>query len=267
MFFVLSKLLDVLLSPFTWGLLLVGLAVPWRPPRPETRWRPRRLAGVAGLGVLVVFALEPVSNGLLYRLEHAAPSTERPGVTYDVVILLGGLGDERVAMETGQPAFNDNVERLIATHRLLADGRARFAIVSGAPEHPAFAEHSEARVLARQLTSWGIDPSRVILEEQARNTRDNAVYSQRIVEERGFDEVLVVTSAFHMRRAVECFEAVGMTFDHLAVDFRAHGAYVPEPRSWLPRASYLASSTGTLREMAGLWIYRAQGYAKPRQTL
>lgn len=260
MFFVLSKLLDVLLSPYTWGLSFLALAVPWRRPRRPMRWKRRRAVGIAGLVVLVVFSLDPVANRLQYRLEHTTPSTYRPDVTYDAVILLGGLGDERVAMETGQPAFNDNVERLIATHRLLADGRARFAIVSGGAENPEFAEHSEARVLARQIAAWGVDPSRVILEDQARNTRENAVYSQRITNERGFEKVLIVTSAFHMPRAVECFEAVGMKVDWLAVDFRASR---PGAGSWIPRAGHLAQSTAMLREMAGLWIYRFQGYAKP----
>ena len=263
MFFVLSKLLDVFLSPYTWGILLLAVAVPWRRPRRASRWKLRRLAGLVGLAVLLFFSLDPISNHLLYRLEHMTASTYDPDVTYDVVILLGGLGDERVAMETGQPAFNDNVERLIATHRLLADGRARFAIVSGGPENAELAEYSEAHVLARQLAAWGIDPSVVILEDQARNTRENAVYSQRIVEERGFQKVLVVTSAFHMRRAAECFEAVGMKVDRLAVDFRAHRADGPGSSSWLPRVAHLAHSTATIREMAGLWIYRFQGYAKP----
>ena len=262
-FFVLSKLLDVLLSPYTWGLAFLVLAVPWRRPRRKSTWRRQRLVGLAGVSLLLFFALEPVSNALLYRLEHATVSTYRPDVTYDAVILLGGIGDERVTAETGQPSYNDNVERLVATHRLLADGHARFAIVSGAPEVVELAEFSEARVLGRQIAEWGVEPARVILEEKARNTRENAVYSQRIVQERRFEKVLVVTSAFHMRRSIECFEAVGMKVDTLAVDFRAHGDKVPGSRSWLPRAGFLADSSRTLREMAGLYIYRLQGYAKP----
>lgn len=263
MFFFLSKLLDVLLSPYTWGLTLVAFAVPWRRPRRRSAWRRERLAGLLGVSLLFVFALEPVSNGLLYRLEHATTSTYRPDVTYDAVILLGGVGDARVTAETGQPAYNDNVERLVVTHRLLAAGHARFAIVSGAPEAAELAEYGEARVLGRQIVDWGVEPARVILEEEARNTHENAVYTQRIARERGFDEVLVVTSAFHMRRSIECFEAIGMKVDTLAVDYRAHGGRASGARSWLPRAGLLGDSARTLREMAGLYIYRLRGYAKP----
>ena len=65
MFFVFSKLLDVFLSPYSWGVLLLAVAVPWRRPRRPARWKRRRLAGLLGLAILVFFSLEPVSNRLL----------------------------------------------------------------------------------------------------------------------------------------------------------------------------------------------------------
>ncbi len=211
----------------------------------------------------VAFATDPISNALRYWLEHATESTYREDVIYDAVVLLGGVSDERVVAETGQVSFNDNVERLVATHRLLAEGRARFAIISGAAMNEALADSGEARVLARQLVAWGIDPSRLLLEEKARNTHENAVYSQRVSRSHGFERVLVVTSAFHMRRAGECFEAVGWKVDTLAVDYRAYGR--TSTLASLPRASTLADSEKTLREFFGLYIYRARGYAKPRR--
>jgi uncharacterized SAM-binding protein YcdF (DUF218 family) len=259
-FFFLSKLLDVLLSPYTWGLLAFALVVPWRGPLRPRAWRRRRGIGIVGLLVLFFFGWDPVSNWLLYRLEHATTSTYRPDTTYDAVILLGGVSDERVLAEQGQSAYNENVERLIATHKLLASGHARTAIVSGAAMAGAPPEFGEARALANQIEEWGIEPSRILLEERARNTYENALYSKQIAAERGFTSVLVVTSAFHMRRSVECFEAVGMKVDTMLVDYRA----TKHSEALLPRAHYLSQSTMVLREMAGLYIYRLRGYAKPR---
>lgn len=262
MFFVLSKILDVLLSPYSWGLALLAMAVPWRGPQTHS-WRRKRLLGVAGLAVLLFFSIEPVSNRIAYWLEHTTTSTYRPAEVYDTVILLGGMGDERVYMETGEPALSDPVERLTTTARLLREGRARTVIVSGAPENAELANFSEARMLGTQLAAWGIDPSRIILEEQARNTHENALYADRIVKERGFEKVLMVTSAYHMRRARECFNAVGMQVDTLAVDYRAHSSKSPGGDSWLPRTNFLSESVKMLREALGLYIYRLQGYAKP----
>jgi len=258
LFYFFSKLLDVLLSPYSWGLGLVAAAVPWRRPHPA-RFRRRRACGLAGLAVLLFFSLEPVSNGMLFRLEHATTSTMKKDVVYDAVALLGGISDERVVAEQGGPAYNENVERLVVAHRLLAEDRAKLVIVSGGPVEARYMDHNEARVLGKQIEAWGIDAGRILLDERARNTHENALFVRDIARARGLARVLVVTSAFHMRRAAECFAAVGMDVDTLAVDYRAHAS----GSSLLPRASFLSESTMAIRETFGLYVYRWQGYAKP----
>ncbi|MDB4945531.1 MAG: putative rane protein [Labilithrix sp.] len=262
MFYLLSKLLDVLLSPYSWGLLLLAAAVPWRPRRAARFARRKRALGIAGLVVLVVASSQPTANALVRGLEGAGRTTMREDVVYDAVVLLGGVVDEEAMGRSGQPSYNDNVERLIVTHRLLRDGKAKMAILSGAPlddRHPA---DGEAFVLARQLEDWGIPAARIIIEPKARNTRENATYVKAIASERGYGKVLIVTSAFHMLRAEECFAAVGMPVDTLAVDFRGHdhGGRLGE---WLPRAHALSVTSNMIRETLGRLVYRVQGYARP----
>lgn len=259
MFFFLSKILDVVLTPYAWAAILLFAAIPWTRGSLR-RWKRRRAFGIAGAIVLVVFSLEPVSNALSWKMERDAPSTYRADVTYDAVILLGGVTDERVVALTGEPAYNDNVERLLTTFRLLQEKKANVAIISGAAMEPDLARFGEARVLGEQLRAWGIPEERIVLEEKARNTRENAMYSAEIVRARGYRRVLVVTSAFHMKRAEECFVAVGLPVDTLAVDYRAHD----REKSWLPRAQWLATSSTDVRELFGRVIYRLQGYARSR---
>ncbi len=260
MFLFLSKVLDVFLSPYTWGLALLAAALPWRQGS-LTGWKRRRALGILGLLVLLVSSNEPVANALQWRLEHAAPSTYRSDVTYDAVILLGGVVDERVTASTGQTTYNDAIERLIVTHELLKADKARFAIVSGAAIGPEYEHLGEGRMLAKQLALWGMDTSRVIVEDKARNTRENAVYAAEVVRARGFARVLIVTSAYHMPRSIECFNAVGLKVDALAVDYHAHdrGAFFA---GMLPRPYALATTTLALREMVGRWVYRWRGYGK-----
>ena len=258
MFYFASKLLDVLLSPFSWGLALLALAVPWR-RRPTRRWRRKRVLGALGLTIMVVASTWPVSNALTRRLESAARPTYHEDVVYDAVVLLGGVVDEEAMARSGQPAYNDNVERLVATHRLLRDDKARIVIISGAALERK--DLGEAVVLGRQLEDWGIAKDRIIVEDRARNTRENAVFTQEIVRARGFERVLVVTSAFHMVRATECFAAVGMPVDTMAVDYRGHDR-AGRVGEWLPRAGSASVTTAMLREVAGRLIYRVQGYGK-----
>jgi len=253
-FFFLSKTLDALLSPLTWSVVLFAVGLLWPGARVG-----RGLWTLAGLAVLLLFSFEPLANGLEGSLERSATRTYRPDVRYDAIILLGGLVDRSAASD--QPGYNDSVERLIVTYDLLKAGHARSVIVSGGVLDPAVPTLVEADVLARQLADWGIAPERIAVEPKSRNTHENAVESQRIVQARGWTRLLLVTSAFHMPRAEGCFRAVGLSVDTLPVDYRA---YDPArfSGSWLPRAAYLERSTMALREWFGHAIYRVQGYAR-----
>jgi uncharacterized SAM-binding protein YcdF (DUF218 family) len=134
-------------------------------------------------------------------------------------------------------------------------------ILSGGVLDPSVPSLVEADVLAQQLVDWGISRDRIVAERRSRNTHENAVESQRIANENGWRRLLVVTSAFHMPRAVGCFRAVGLAVDTLPVDYRA---YDPArfSGSWLPRAMFLDHSTAAVREWCGREIYRLQGYAR-----
>jgi len=159
----------------------------------------------------------------------------------------------------GVPSYNDNVERLLVSYDLLRTGRAKHVIVSGG--YAGSGDRvNEARVLGRQLEDWGIARDRIVLEPRARNTHENAVESTTLVKQRGYRTLLLVTSAYHMPRALDCFRAVGVHVDALPVDFRASGSECP--REWLPRAGHLETSEAVLRETFGRWVYRVRGYGK-----
>ena len=103
-----------------------------------------------------------------------------------------------ITAETGMPAFSEPAERVLAAFDLLRTGRARNAILSGGSGAPA---EAESRVIARQLEAWGIDGSRLALDERSLNTHENAVESVRIARERGWVRDVLVTSAAHVARA------------------------------------------------------------------
>ena len=260
MFFFLSKTLDLAFSPLTWAMALViaGLVIAGRAPAWKWLWRGCLTLAV---GVLYLFSIQPVSNALVRHLEAGARSTMKEGVVYDGVVLLGGIVDVLVSKPDRPRAYGENSERLLATYDLLRTGLAKEVLVSSGDEGP-FAR--EAHVLRQQLIDWGIAPERAVIDDQSRNTRENAVESARVARERGWKSILVVTSAFHMERALGCFRAVGLEVDALPVDQRGYdparlsGSW----QSWLPRVGNLAQSTHALHEMAGRVIYRVRGYAQ-----
>jgi uncharacterized SAM-binding protein YcdF (DUF218 family) len=255
-FFVLSKILDLLFSPLTWGIgVLVYLAVRERKTRRAAFW-----SAIGGAVVLYAFSTEPVANALVRSLENQSKTTLRPDVTYDAVVVLGGLVEGNANLASGTQSYNNNVERMLAAYDLLREGKAKTAILSGGTVEANV--EPEAAAIARQLERWGIAKDRLIVEGSSKNTRENAVETARIVKERGFKDIVVVTSAFHMKRSMGCFRAVDIPFDTLTVDYRT---YAPSQSSgsWLPRADSLASSTGAIREHFGWLVYRVQGYARP----
>jgi uncharacterized SAM-binding protein YcdF (DUF218 family) len=255
-FYVLSKILDVALSPLAWALALCLYAVPRKKPRRGQRW-----AALAAAGILYVFSIEPTANALARALETPSTSTAKADVVYDAVVLLGGLVDDRASATFGAPQYNEDVERLTVTFDLLRAGRAKQVIITSGALDASRAEVVEARVLAKQLTDWGIEPDRVIVEDQARNTYENAVFTAKLARERGLGRLLLVTSAMHMPRALDCFRAVALDVDAMPVDYRSFDSS-RFSSSWLPRAGFLAQSSGVLREVFGRYVYRLRGYGK-----
>jgi uncharacterized SAM-binding protein YcdF (DUF218 family) len=110
------------------------------------------------------------------------------------------------------------------------------------------------------LVELRVPRERILLEEQSRNTRENAVHSADLLKARGFETVLLVTSAFHMRRALAAFRAVGVEAIPAPTDFR-RSASKPGVLAWLPDAEALQRSTIGIKEYLGFWVYRWRGWA------
>lgn len=250
MFYFLSKTLDLVVAPVTWVLLL-ALAAFWG----SYRRRPRlaKVAPLAAAGALYLCSNALVANAIVRSLEASAVTTMSETGTYDVVVVLGGLVDVNVTAFAGVTEYTGGVDRFLAGYDLVRRGRAGAILVtSGA---------AEAHALGRQLVEWGIAADRIVIEDQSRNTRDNAIESTRIIRERGWTKVLLVTSALHMPRAAGCFRATGLEFDTLAVDRLAYSPGVTAS-ALEPRAEWLALSTVGIREAAGRVVYGLIGYSR-----
>jgi uncharacterized SAM-binding protein YcdF (DUF218 family) len=253
-FLALSKVLDWLLAPLSWALLLLLAAALLR-RRPRLSWA---LAGL-GAATLVLFSIGPVANGLVRLAERGAPSTYRPEVVYDAVVVLGGMVDDAASRASGATELDGRVDRLLRAYELARAGRARAVLVSAGVVAPVPGDVPEADRLAAKLVEWGIPAGQVVVEASSRNTRENAIESSRIAAAHGWRSLLLVTSAAHVARALGCFRAVGLEPDVLPVDFRAGDG---RGEGWLPRAGALERSTEALRELAGRAVYRTMGYTR-----
>jgi uncharacterized SAM-binding protein YcdF (DUF218 family) len=253
-FVALSKLLDWLIAPLTWTLLLAAAALLLRRRR-SLSWG---LAGIAA-AVLVLFSTDAIADRIQRVAERGAVRTFRPELVYDAVVVLGGMVDDAASRATGETEFTGKADRVLRGLELVRGGHAQHVLVSAGVVLPQPGDVPEAERLAAKLEAWGVPPERIVVEATSRNTRENAIESGRIAAARGWRTLLLVTSAAHVPRAVGCFRAVGIELDVLPVDHRAGDG---RGRGWLPRAGALAKSTDAIRELAGRVVYRVAGYTR-----
>ncbi|QVL50065.1 MAG: YdcF family protein [Thiocapsa sp.] len=93
--------------------------------------------------------------------------------------------------------------------------------------------------------------SAILSESQSRNTRGNAEASRALVEPLGIDRVLLVTSAWHLRRAVPLFERVGFEVIPVGADYRALGT-CSGPACWLPSFDALGLTSMAWKDIWGI---------------
>lgn len=210
------------------------------------------LGGIATI-TLVLIAVLPVSAMLLRTLENRFPSPE-PLAQVDGIIVLGGGQNARVTVDRGHVALNDSAERLIEAAALMRRFPQAQVVFTGGNGPPGLTEADMAR---RVLGEMGVDVERVIFEDRSRNTFENAVLTRALVEAAPGETWLLVTSAFHMPRAVAAFRAAGWTIVPYPVDYRQKSVASNVLAPGL--LGNLKDLTTALHEYVGLVAYRLMG--------
>ena len=106
----------------------------------------------------------------------------------------------------------------------------------------------------------GGNVSAIVRAGSSLNTRQNAVQTRPILEARQMREVLLVTSALHMRRAAATFRKAGIAVIPAPTDFETLGGSV-SALDWLPDAGALLGTTRAIKEYVGFVVYRLRGWA------
>jgi uncharacterized SAM-binding protein YcdF (DUF218 family) len=256
MLFYASKIIWFFVQPSGLLILLFALGF-WAYWRGRTRLGIRIL--LATVLIYVVAGLSPFANGMMLALEQQY-SRPRMEELADVtgIIVLGGVVDTLVTSTRDEIALNEAAERLTETAALAFRFPNAKIVISGGDGALLYASMGEAGVAKRFFTRLGIAPERILLEENSRTTSENAVFTKALVTPKPGERWLLVTSAFHMPRAMGCFRAAGFDLTPWPVDFRTRGPidllrFSPRPsEAW--RRIDLAS-----KEWIGLLIYRLLG--------
>jgi uncharacterized SAM-binding protein YcdF (DUF218 family) len=233
-------------------LLLLGLVLAF------TRWRRAglRLAGASGI-LLAVCAILPTGLHLQNALENRFPRWDASRGAPDGIVVLGGVINPALSRVRGEPVINGNAERITAIAKLARDYPNARIIFSSGDASLRRDQGAEADELYPLLDTFGVPRSRVTLENRARNTVENAVFSKQLADPKAGERWLVVTSAFHMPRAMGCFRRAGFSVEAYPVDWRTY----PRP-SWWPQLTIvrgLGALDAAAHEWIGLLVYRITG--------
>jgi uncharacterized SAM-binding protein YcdF (DUF218 family) len=248
--FIVSKLLNGVTQPLYWVLVvwIVGLLS-------IRRWRRFAFSAMWG-GVLLVFMLGFLAppNALLRALEarYSVPDSVDLDRYAGLIVLGGAVGNPDSFAAHAQVPLSEAAARLTVPLELMRQHPAMGLIFSGGDGNLLPRGASEAIMTQAFFQSQGMDLRRVQFEAHSRTTRENAQQVARLLGTRCAQPWLLVTSAWHMPRAMVEFEAVGCKVTAYPVDFRTGLA---TPVTDYDLANSLRQWQTALHEWLGLWVY------------
>ncbi len=245
--FMLKKILTPFVLPPGLFIISLILAGAW------FLYKKNRKAGIVNL-IIACFAwllsISPVSDVMLRGLESEFSIPENP--QGDVIILLGGGINDKAPDISGSGAPADTMLSRIVTAVRLKQRLNIPIIVTGGK----FAGHesSEAIIVRRFLIDLGVPANEIIIEEKSRDTIENAKFTSEICAKSGYENPILVTSAYHLKRSVMSFEKVGLEVTPFPAGFKTWPDKEYRWTAYLP-GDFTKASTA-IKEYLGLVFYQ-----------
>jgi uncharacterized SAM-binding protein YcdF (DUF218 family) len=213
-----------------------------------------------GLGVctLLFIILFPIDNLLIRDLEDRFSYPKPLPAKVDGIVVLGGTVDQFITASRGAVAINGSVERIFEFARLSKLYPSAKLVFTGGSGMIGKQKLKEAHFIKPILKNLSVDPERVIYEDKSRNTYENAIFSKKIVKPMQQEKWFLITSAFHMPRAVGVFRAAGWNVIPFPVDYMTEKSFKFKPS--LNLRNSLNGVSIVLHEWLGLLFYWCMGY-------
>jgi uncharacterized SAM-binding protein YcdF (DUF218 family) len=226
------------------ALIVIAAVLAFTPLRRLARW----VMAVAA-GVMLIIAVSPIPSLLVTVLENRFQPTPPPDHV-DGILVLGGALRLSVSRGRAGPALAEASERLFVMTELIHRYPNTKIIYCGG---------KESKFVKSLLSSIGTDLQNVSFDDHSSNTRENAVFARALVSPKSPNDVwLLVTSAYHMPRAVGVFRAQGWNVVPYPVDYQTEGDYELELHFDFYRGLQLTQIAVT--EWIGLLLYHLIGW-------
>jgi len=243
-----------LLMPVTWITISLFLALF------SKNARIKKKSLYTGLILLLFFGNAGILNQA-FLLWEPPPVNLSELPNYEVgIVLTGVMNHDKEPRD--RVYFHKGADRVIHTIQLYKIGKIKKIFITGGSGRVTGEKISEAPELKKVFLLCGVPDSAIILESNSRNTRENALFSKRVLDSLGITgKKLLITSAFHMPRSKGCFDRVGLKTDIFPTDYYG-GTMTLTPDVWLiPNEKTYGGWHILIHEWIGYAMYKLMGYA------
>jgi uncharacterized SAM-binding protein YcdF (DUF218 family) len=201
--------------------------------------------------VLIVFS-NPFLLNLYARVWEVGRAPLKQGKIYDAAIVLGGFTGED---KHGNGYFNEHSNRLIKTVLLKTTGRVTHILISGGNNDLNPDKFTEGAWVRKTLLEMNFPDSTILIDRRSKNTTENALFSKRSLDSAHLHSpYLLVTSGFHMRRALYDFRKKGVDVIPCPSDKLAKDARIMFGDYFVPDVGILVGWNYYIKELFGLAI-------------
>ena len=211
--------------------------------------------------------LLPIGTVIINHLENRFPVASPLPKNIEGIIVLGGVVDQYLTKDRKQISINSAAERITEFARLSKVYPKSKLVYSGGSGIFGRQELKEADFVYPLLKALDVNLDQIIFENQSRNTIENAFFSKKLVNPSKNQHWIIITSAFHMPRAIASFRHNKWNVLAHPVDYRTPSRI--KFKLGLNFISGLSSFSLAIHECIGLVFYWLSGhtselYPKPK---
>jgi uncharacterized SAM-binding protein YcdF (DUF218 family) len=252
MFFILSKLLAFLFSPFLWFLISFFTFLLLKNEKWKLRFK--RIS----IFILIFFSLGFPIKFLVARWEVAGTRIEK-AENYELGVVLSGMAEYNKDLNV--LSARRGIDRIWQTISLYKKGKIKKILISGDTGYVIRKGLHEADQLKEVLVKWGIPAEDIIVENKSKNTYENAQFTGDMMNKYKYKKkFLLITSALHMPRAAACFKKQKLKFDVFTTDhyYMKNTEFTFD--ELLPSVHSFVMWEVYLKEVVGYTVYSLRGY-------
>ncbi|GHB33820.1 hypothetical protein GCM10008106_13570 [Mongoliitalea lutea] len=211
---------------------------------------------------LYLFSNQFIINVVLLQWEYKiVPMAEVP--KHDFAIVLTGVVNLSKTTDD-RTFFHKGADRITHTLQLYQDKKIDKILITGGQGFNPINDNTEAKLLKDFLLMAGVPQEAIIIEDKAKNTYQNAIFTKEILNELEIlqekSSFILVTSAFHMKRAKACFDKAGIKTFPFPTDYYTSDVKWDLPHLLYPDPTSIAKWHTLFKEIVGLIMYKIAGY-------